>query len=131
MSDTPKKDAKAVEKKPSDKKKTSFFQKVGKFFREHRAELRKISWPTFKEVVRNTCITLFVILIIGAIIWLVDWGVSALRDNLIVGDKEAIASSSDIKLTEEELQALLEQYAASNGDLVSGADALVSDANVQ
>ena len=83
MSDN-KKDLKDNSSKAAKKdSKDGFLSRVGKFFREYRSELKKISWPTFSEVVKNTFITLVVVLIVGIIVWLVDWGVSALRDTLI------------------------------------------------
>ena len=104
-----------------------FLSRVGKFFREYRSELKKISWPTFSEVVKNTFITLVVVLMVGIVVWLVDWGVSALRDTLIhsaekvdasdiLGGKtsgtdavEDVVSSVDnaVELTQEELEAML------------------------
>ena len=130
MSDTPKKEVKTTDgaEKKVDKKKESFFKKVGKFFREHRVELKKISWPTFKEVVKNTAITLVVVLIIGAIIWLFDWGVSALRDTLIYSVQgDVSASDTTDELTEEELQQLLDMFASAS-DATSGTDAAVPSA---
>ncbi len=117
----------------SGKNKT-FLDKVGKFFREYRSELKKISWPTFAEVVKNTLITMAMVLIVGVLIWVFDWGVSSLRDTLITAASrneisEAIdnitsmgdASGSDISGTDisgTDYQALLDMMAqsTSNGD---------------
>ncbi len=89
--------AKGVKK--NNEKKNGFFSRVGKFFREIRAELNKISWPTFAEVVKNTIITLVAVAIIGTFIGLLDWGISSLRDWAILqarGEETAAVSDSDI-----------------------------------
>ena len=105
MSDISKKDtvkeeaAKNETKKDSPKdKKDGFGSRIAKFFREIRSELKKISWPTFAEVVKNTIITLVVCAILGIIIGLFDWGVSSLRDWAILQARsdEAIEETTDI-----------------------------------
>ena len=134
MSDN-KKDLKENSSSKSAKKdeKGGFFSKVGKFLREYRSELKKISWPTFSEVVKNTLITLVVVLIVGIIVWLVDWGVSSLRDTLITAASkvdaseifngatsasDAIVSAADeaVELTSEQLAELLGQVSGSDAD---------------
>lgn len=64
--------------KVADKKtKPNFFARLGKgisrFFREYKSEVKKITWPDFKTVVKSTVVVLIVVLVIGAGIWLVDW----------------------------------------------------------
>jgi preprotein translocase subunit SecE len=49
-----------------------------KFFRDLKGEFKKITWPTFSTVVRNTCVTLAVCVILGVIIVVIDFGCSAL-----------------------------------------------------
>jgi len=80
MSESKKDITKNETKKASEKKDNGVFQRIGKFFREFRSEIKKISWPTFAEVVKNTIITLVVVAIFAIFIGLFDWGVSALRD---------------------------------------------------
>lgn len=76
-------------KKSADKKAKKGQGKIAAFFKEYRSELKKISWPTFQEVVKNSVITLIVCLIVGAVIWLADWGLDTLRTLIIGGKKEA------------------------------------------
>lgn len=45
------------------KKKKNPFTSTGKFFREVKAEMKKVVWPTKKQVVNNTLIVLAVVLI--------------------------------------------------------------------
>ncbi len=48
--------------------------KVSTYFRELKAEFKKISWPTFKQVKNNTGIVLAFIILLGVFIALVDLG---------------------------------------------------------
>ncbi len=57
--------------------------KVSKFFRDTRGEFKKIVWPGFSTVVRNTIATLVMCAIVGAIIVVVDLGLSALVELLL------------------------------------------------
>ena len=90
------KNTKEVAKK--DGKKTSIWQKISKFFREYKSEMKKISWPTFSEVVKNSLITLVVVLIVGAFIWLVDWGLTSGRDAILgkIGEGNTVSASDVI-----------------------------------
>lgn len=58
-------------------KKQNWFKRTGsriaKYFRELRSELKKVVWPTFQQVVKNTLIVLACVLILGVFIWLFDF----------------------------------------------------------
>jgi preprotein translocase subunit SecE len=47
---------------------------IGQFFREVREELRQVSWPTRPELINYTSITLFVLLIMIALIFGLNFG---------------------------------------------------------
>ena len=57
-------------------KKENWFKKswgkVCKYFRELRSELKKVVWPTPKQVLKNTLIVLACIIIVGVFICLFD-----------------------------------------------------------
>ena len=57
-------------------KKENFFVRTGKrisrWFREMRSELKKVVWPTRKQVVNNVLVTLACVLIVGIFIWAFD-----------------------------------------------------------
>ena len=57
---------------------------VCRYFRELRSELKKVVWPTPKQVVKNTLIVLASVLVVGIFIWVFDFvateGVNALID---------------------------------------------------
>ena len=60
------KEAKA--KKPSRFDVRNIGPRIAKFFREYRSEFKKIVWPTFNQVWKNTLITIVVIIIMAAFI---------------------------------------------------------------
>ena len=47
-------------------------KKIGGFFKGVFSELKKVSWPSRKQVVNNTVTVLVFCLVIGAVIWLAD-----------------------------------------------------------
>lgn len=47
-------------------------QRAGKFLRESRAELRKVHWPTRKEVTAYTIVVLFITVVVAAFVGLAD-----------------------------------------------------------
>jgi preprotein translocase subunit SecE len=46
--------------------------KVCRFFSELRSELKKISWPTPKQVAKNTLIVVVCVAVLGVIIFVFD-----------------------------------------------------------
>ena len=49
-----------------------------KFFRDTKGEFKKITWPTFGSVVRNTGVTLAMCAFVGVLVCLFDLGLSSL-----------------------------------------------------
>ena len=66
--------------------KPGFFARVGKWFREMRSELKKVVWPSGKQLLNNTLIVLGAVLVVGIIVFLFDMAagkaVSLLREVL-------------------------------------------------
>ncbi len=58
--------------------KKTIFSRIGHFFRDYKSEVKKIVWPTFRDVLKNTGIVLVMCLLVGIIIWLLDWGLGSL-----------------------------------------------------
>jgi len=73
-----------VEVKESNGKKRTIAQAVLAFIRDYKGEIKKIVWPTVPNVVKNTLIVFAVCAIIGAFIWVLDFGLAKLL-NLILG----------------------------------------------
>ena len=55
--------------KKEDVKKLSFFQRVAKWWREMKSELKKVIWPTPKQTLNNTIAALVVMAISAVVIW--------------------------------------------------------------
>lgn len=56
---------------------------IAKYFRDTKGEFKKITWPTFSAVVRNTGVTLAVCAVLGLVICLIDFGLGALIELLL------------------------------------------------
>ena len=78
---TPVKNTNAVKK---EEKKLGFFQRIGKWFRELKSELKKVVWPDGKTTMKNTGTVILCSLLVGACIWIFD-AVSVLAVNTLVG----------------------------------------------
>ena len=54
----------------------NFFQKTGKriskWFRDMKSELKKVVWPTPKQVLQNSLVVLACVLVVGVFIWIFD-----------------------------------------------------------
>lgn len=50
---------------------------ISKYFRDLRAELKKVTWPTKKQVVNNTMVVLATVCVTGLFLAGVDTGVAA------------------------------------------------------
>lgn len=51
----------------------TFGEKVKKFFRDTKAELKKVTWPTKEQLIHNTGVIIVFILIITAILSILDF----------------------------------------------------------
>ena len=65
--------AKAVTAVKKDDTKLTFFKRIGKWFRDMKSELKKVVWPTGKELTNNTLVSLGMMIASGLIIWFFDW----------------------------------------------------------
>ena len=72
----------------ADAKKTNWFARawgaICRYFRELRSELKKVVWPTPKQVAKNTLIVILCVIFVGVFIWMFDFvariGIGALID---------------------------------------------------
>ena len=55
---------------------------ICRYFRELRSELKKVVWPTPKQVLKNALVVLACVIVVGVFIWLFDFvaqfGINAL-----------------------------------------------------
>jgi preprotein translocase subunit SecE len=47
---------------------------AGQFLRESRMELKKVKWPTRKELLASTAIVLFLVVVVALFLGLIDFG---------------------------------------------------------
>lgn len=61
-----------------------FREKFKKFWRDYNAEFKKLVWPTKQQLVRNSAVVLVTIIVFGAVLALLDFGITrglyALKD---------------------------------------------------
>ena len=59
------------------KKKRNIFARMWdglcRYFRELRSELKKVTWPTPKQVLKNALVVLACVVVVGVFIWLFDF----------------------------------------------------------
>ncbi len=53
--------------------KQSFFARIGKFFRDQKSEVKKIVWPSKKQVLNNTAIVLAAVALFAVAVGIFDW----------------------------------------------------------
>ena len=62
--------AKKDKAEKADKKRS---KKAKRFWKDFRGEIKKIVWPDFKTVMKNTGIVLATVVVIGAMVWILDF----------------------------------------------------------
>ena len=75
--------AKTVSKSVPAKKKVHKKSRIARWFREMRSELKKVVWPTPKQVTNNTLISLVVMVASGVVIWALDFAGTEIVQMLI------------------------------------------------
>ena len=75
--------AKAVTAVKKEETKLGFFKRVGKWFREMKSELKKVVWPTVKQLVNNTVVSVVVMVASAIVLWGFDMLASGLVHALI------------------------------------------------
>ena len=74
---------KAPEKAKPAKKKDGFLKKASRFFKDLRSEVKKVVWPTRKQVFKNTVVVLVAMGAVGVVIWVLDALLTLLRGLLL------------------------------------------------
>ena len=46
--------------------------KIFRFFKEVKSEMKKVVWPTKKQIINNTLIVFAAVAVIGVFIWVLD-----------------------------------------------------------
>jgi len=61
--------AKAATAVKKDNTEPGFFEKIGKWFREMKSELKKVVWPTPQALRNNTLVSLGMMFVSAVVIW--------------------------------------------------------------
>lgn len=77
------KPAKPKKDKPAKDKKPGFGKRIGRFFRELKAELKKVSWPTKADTLKKTGIVIVCVIVVGIIVWIFDGIANSVIDALL------------------------------------------------
>ena len=72
-----------ADKKPEKKSKPGVFARIKQWFKETKAELKKVQWPTWKQTMNNTGIVILCVIVVGIFIWLFDAVAGALIEFLL------------------------------------------------
>lgn len=74
---------KADKTKAAKEKKPGFFKRLGRFFRELKAELKKVAWPSGRDTMKKTGIVIVCVIVVGVIVWIFDGIASSVIDALL------------------------------------------------
>ena len=64
-------------------KKPGFGKRLGRFFRELKAELKKVSWPSRADTLKKTGIVIACVIVVGVFIWIFDYIAGSAIDVLL------------------------------------------------
>ena len=67
-------------KKKKDAKKPN---RVLRWLKDLRGELKKVTWPSVKSVIKNVGVVIACVLVVGVCIWVFDWLARAVIDALL------------------------------------------------
>jgi preprotein translocase subunit SecE len=59
------------------------FQAINQFFREARMELKKVKWPTRKELMAVTMMVILLVIVVSLYLGILDYGLIKLIKNLV------------------------------------------------
>ena len=82
--DATSKETKPAKVKKSEKdKKPGIGKRIARFFRELKAELKKVSWPSRADTIKKTGIVIACVIVVGIIVWIFDGIASSVIDALL------------------------------------------------
>ncbi len=70
-------------KAPKEKKKEKKPNRILRWLKDLKGELKKVTWPSLKDVVKNVGIVILCVIIVGIFIWAFDFLARAVIDALL------------------------------------------------
>jgi preprotein translocase subunit SecE len=75
---------KEIEKKGTERESIfKYFHIAAQFLRESKVELKKVKWPTRKELLASTAMVIFLVLTVALFLGLIDFGLIKIIKNII------------------------------------------------
>jgi len=71
------------------------------FWKDFKAELKKVIWPTPKQLFKNTVAVVFIVIVTSAIVFVLDVAFDALNTYGINRLKSAVTNSTSLNTVEE------------------------------
>ena len=71
------------DKAPKEKKKEKNPNRVLRWLKDLKGELKKVTWPTAKDTLKNVGIVILCVIIVGVFIWVFDFLARAVIDALL------------------------------------------------
>lgn len=94
----------AEKKSDKPKSKNNPLKSIAKFFKGIKSEVKKVVWPTAKDVVRNTLIVILVVAVVGVAIYGVDTlltlGIKGIKN---LSENTTASTTTDAQTTAEAL----------------------------
>ena len=77
--------AKPAKKEKASKKneKPGLFARLSRWLREMKSELKKVSWPSSKDTMKNVGTVIVCVVLVGIFIWMFDWLTHAVVEALL------------------------------------------------
>jgi preprotein translocase subunit SecE len=107
------------ESKGSSKSKSVKQTKSSKdsFFKSFKAELKKVTWPTFKQLVNNTAAVIAMVLIIAAVVFVLDFIFESINGLGINRLRTLVSNSTSAELVVDENAEETSEEAAAEGEV--------------
>ncbi len=93
------------------------------FFKDFKAELKRVTWPTAKQMVNNTVAVISIVIVFAVVIFVLDLIFENINKYGVEGLKTIVSSSSDDEKSEEATDASSEEDdSSSDVEIVDGDD---------
>ncbi len=56
---------------------------IAKYFKGVKSEFKKVTWPSFKQIVNNTGTVIAAVIVVGLFIFVLDYAFSAILNTII------------------------------------------------
>ncbi|MBR3614214.1 MAG: preprotein translocase subunit SecE [Clostridia bacterium] len=114
-------------KKAATKKDAAKKDNKKSFFKDFKAELKRVSWPTPKQLINNTVAVITIVLVVCAIVFVLDVIFESLN-TYGVEKLKALVTSSSSENVEENTNTVIENVTIDDNNVVSNEAETADDA---